>query len=241
MNSFIVINDPARLPWQTNLPDLLLLTMIIAITAYSIVRFRQGTRIYLALLISAFIYGLVLELVGMATLNMYQQGEFLVMVNWTVIPLWQGTTMMPFYVLIFYPVFLFTGYKVAEALGIRKNWQAAIAGGLVMIALDAPYVIEGNLRHIVWWTWDTDFVMFQFWAGWPLVDLCWQATWGAFFFYLVRRALPMIDSSPQSPDELWSTARILGRFPLVTAATVLLAGSFLLAPLTIATFLGCPQ
>ena len=237
----IVINNPADLPWQTNLCDLMLLTMFLAAVVYSIVQFRRGRRIYSAVLISATIYGLVLELAGMATLNLYQQGDFAVMINWTAFPLWHGTTMMPAYVLIFYPVFLFTGFKVVEALGIEKRWQAAITGGLFMIALDAPYIIEGNLRHVVWWTWDPNFQFFQYWVGWPLLDLCWQGIWDALFIYIMLWALPRIDMTTQRRIARWSNAKALAAFPPLAALTVLVPGPILMSPVTIVTALGGPQ
>jgi hypothetical protein len=141
--NLLVLNNPADLPWQTSLFDLALLTMFLSAVAYSVMQFRRGRRIYGVVLVAATIYGLVLELVGMATLDMYHQGDFPVMINWPAFALWHGTTMMPSYVLILYPVFLFTGFKVVEALRIEKRWQAAIVGGLFMISLDAPYMTEG--------------------------------------------------------------------------------------------------
>lgn len=237
--NLIVINNPADLPWQTNLCDLMLLTMVLAAVAYSVVQFRRGRRIYTAVLIAATIYGLVLELAGMATLNMYQQGDFMVMINWPALPLWHGTTMMPAYVVIFYPVFLFTGFKVVEALGIAKRWQAAITGGLFMIALDAPYIIEGNLRHVVWWTWDPNFKFFQYWVGWPLLDLCWQGIWDAVFIYIMLWASSRIDGDKGSAQ--WSSTKALGAFPPLAALAVLVLGPILMSPVTIVTALGGPQ
>lgn len=233
--NLIVVNNPAHLPWQTNLFDVLMLTMFVAAAVYSVVQFRRGRRIYGVVLTAATIYGLVLELAGMATLNMYVQGNFLVMINWTAMPLWKGTTMMPFYVVIFYPVILFTGFKVIESLGIQKRWQAAVTGGLFMITLDAPYIIEGNLRHIVWWTWDPNFKMFQYWVGWPLADLCWQGVWDALFLYIMMWAVPRIDPSG------WSNAKSFGVFAPLAALAVLVGGTILLTPLTVATVLGAPQ
>jgi hypothetical protein len=163
----LVLNNPADLPWQTNLYDLVLLTMFTSAVVYCIVQFRRGQRIYSVVLVAAIIYGLALELAGMATLIMYHQGDFAVMINWPAFPLWQGTTMMPSYVLILYPAFLFTGFKIIEGLGIEKRWQAAIVGALFLIALDAPYMTEGPLRHVQWWTWDPNFEYFQYFAGWP--------------------------------------------------------------------------
>ena len=238
--NFFVINDPTRLPWQTNLCDLMLLTMFLAAAAYSVMQFHRGRRAYSALLIAATIYGLVLELAGMATLNMYRQGDFTVMINWPVFSLFRGTTMMPVYVVIFYPVFLFTGFKVVQALGIQKRWQAAVTGGLFMIALDAPYIIEGNLRHVVWWTWDPNFRFFQYWVGWPLLDLCWQGIWDAVFIYLMLWALPRIDATANGAPR-WSNIKALGVFPPLAALTVLVVGPFLMSPLALVTALGGAQ
>jgi hypothetical protein len=238
--NLIVLNNPANLPWQTNLYDLVLLTMFLSAVVYCIVQFRRGRRIYSTVLVAAVIYGLVLELAGMATLNMYHQGNFAVMVNWPAFHLWQGTTMMPSYVLILYPTFLFTGFKVVEALGIEKRWQAAIVGGLFLIALDAPYMIEGPLRHVQWWTWDPNFKYFQYFAGWPLLDLCWQGTWEALFLYIMLWATRRIDAGENSAAR-WSNAKALGAFPPLAALTVLAIGPFLLVPVTGVTVLGGPQ
>jgi hypothetical protein len=238
--NLLVLNNPASLPWQTNLYDLVLLTMFLSAVVYCIVQFRRGRRIYSVVLVAAIIYGLVLELAGMATLNMYHQGDFAVMINWPAFPLWQGTTMMPSYVLILYPVFLFTGFKVIEALGIEKRWHAPIVGGLFLIALDAPYMIEGPLRHVQWWTWDPDFKYFQYFVGWPLLDVCWQGTWEALFLYIMLWALPRIDAG-ENGGARWSNAKALGMFPPLAALTVLAIGPFLLLPLTGITALGGPQ
>jgi hypothetical protein len=238
--NLIVLNNPADLPWQTNLYDLVLLTMFLSAMVYCVVQFRRGRRIYSVVLVAAIIYGLVLELAGMATLNMYHQGEFAVMVNWPAFPLWQGTTMMPSYVLILYPVFLFTGFKVVEALGIEKRWQAAIVGGLFLIMLDAPYMTEGPLRHVQWWTWDPNFKYFQYFAGWPLLDVCWQGTWEALFLYIMLWALRRVDAGENSAAR-WSNAKALGMFPPLAALAVLAIGPFLLVPVTGVTALGGPQ
>jgi hypothetical protein len=238
--NLLVLNNPADLPWPTNLYDLVLLTMFLSAVVYCVVQFRRGRRIYSVVLVAAIIYGLVLELAGMAALNMYHQGDFAVMINWPAFPLWQGTTMMPSYVLILYPVFLFTGFKVIEALGIEKRWHAAIVGGFFLIALDAPYMIEGPLRHVQWWTWDPNFKYFQYFVGWPLLDLCWQGTWEALFLYIMLWALPRIDAG-ENGGARWSNAKALGMFPPLAALTVLATGPFLLLPVTGVTALGGPQ
>lgn len=236
--NLIYLNAPGSLPWQTNLLDLLMLVIVISAIAYAVVQFRAGKRIYAVVLLAALIYGQVLELAGMATLNMYLQGQFVVMLNYPAIPLFAGTTAMPFYVTIFYPVWFFLGFKVIEALGIKKAWQSAVTGGLFAISIDAPYIIEGNLRHIVWWTWDPNFKMFQYFAGWPLADMCWQAVFGMVFYFLIFHFRPRIDGSAEAK---WSNAKAFGVFAPLVAPIVIVVGTILLAPLTITTLLGGAQ
>jgi hypothetical protein len=234
----IIFNNPFDLPWQTNLYDLLVLGIFIAATFQAVVKYRRGTRIYAFVLLSALVYGVVLELAGMATMNMYLQGDFAVMLNFPALPLFAGTTAMPLYVTLFYPAIFSIGFTIVEALGITKRWQAAVAGGLFMIVLDAPYIIEGNLRHIVWWTWDSEFPLFQFWLGWPLADMAWQAAFGTVFLYLMLWARPRLDGLT---GERWSNAAAFGlRAPLVSVCVIAI-GTLLMSPLTIWTFVVGPQ
>ncbi|OBH49274.1 hypothetical protein [Mycobacterium sp. E2479] len=234
----IIINNPLDLPWQTNVFDALMLSIFVSAVVNAVVQFRRGVRMYAFVLVSAFVYGVVLELAGMATLNMYVQGKFVVMLNFPVVPLFAGTTAMPLYVTLFYPVIFSIGFKIVEALGITSRLKAAATGGLFMIALDAPYIIEGNLRHIVWWTWRSDFVMFQYWLGWPLVDMAWESLWGAAFYYLMLGARPHVDGLPEHG---WSTGRAFAFHAPARALGVLAIGVLLLAPLCIWTFVVGPQ
>lgn len=57
----IVINNPADLSWQTNLFDLLVLTMFLSAVLYSVVQCRRGRRIDGAASANAIVYGLILE------------------------------------------------------------------------------------------------------------------------------------------------------------------------------------
>jgi hypothetical protein len=88
------------------------------------------------------IYGLVLEPAGMATLNMYVHGDFLVMLNWTALPLWKGST----------------GFKVVEPASRRvvdvgselrvlpmPGWLAV---GRPMLA--GPMGRAVRLHHVCW-------------------------------------------------------------------------------------------
>lgn len=229
----IILHSPFELPWQTVVFDALMLTLFVTAVAHAVLRHRRGVRIYGFVLVAGLVYGMVLELAGMATLNMYIQGDFPVMINFPALPLFAGTTAMPLYVTLFYPVIFTMGFLVVEALGIPSHWRAALTGGLFMIFLDAPYIIEGNLRNIVWWTWDPHFVLFQYWLGWPLADMFWQSTWGATFFYVMLRCRAHLDGDARPR---WSTRHALAVRAPLAAIAVLALGMVWMLPLLAATF-----
>lgn len=236
--NLLMFNDPFELSWQANLYDVLMLSLFLTIVVHATVQWRRGTRMWMFLLIAALVYGQVIELAGMATLNMYLQGNFLVMLNYPALPPFEGTTAMPFYVTIFYPVIFSIGFKVVEGFGIPSRIKAAITGGLFMVLLDAPYSIEGGLRHVVWWTYDPNFPLFEFWLGWPLLELTWQALWGAAFYYFMLRRRPRVDGQVEK--------RVgIGRLLVVQAPLAALpaigVGLVAMAPITITSLLGIPQ
>ncbi|MBF4162468.1 hypothetical protein [Nocardioides acrostichi] len=188
--------DPADLVWQKNLMDLMFLGMFALASGCAVVAWRRGRRIDVLVLVAALWYGLFLELSGMMIHNSYQQGTFVLMLDWGWVPGLRDATLMPSYVPIFYPVMLYTGFRIVDSLGITALLQRAIAGGAIMLALDAPYIIEGGLRHVVWWTWG-DWNLYQLWQGWPAMDAWWQTTWGAAFLFAVYRFAPTATATPR--------------------------------------------
>ena len=136
-----------RITWQTVVFDALMLTLFVAAVARAVLWHRRGVRIYGFVLIAGLVYGMVLELAGMATLNMYVQGDFPVMINFPALPLFAGTTAMPLYVTLFYPVIFTMGFLVVEALGIPSHWRNfALTGGLFMI-FSMRRTSSRNLEH----------------------------------------------------------------------------------------------
>lgn len=102
-----------------------------------------------------------------------------------------------------------------------------------MACVDAPYIIQGGLPQIGWWTWH-QWKMYQLWLGWPLADLWWQMTWDALFFYVLWRAVPHLDARRSN------TVTLLG-FPLAAAVGINLVAPLLHIPLILVTYLGTPQ
>ena len=235
----LVIHSPLDILWYQNLLDVVYLTIAVIAAVYSWRRYRYGRPEYAVLMVAAFVYGLLLELWGMVVHHSYTQGTFAVMLDWRWVPGFSDATLMPLYVPFFYPVMLFLGYKLVEALGIESLWQRAIVGGLIMSFLDAPYIIEGNLRHVVWWTWH-QWDLYQLWLGWPLVDMWWQMTWDALIFYLLLRLLPRL-TRRASVGGAQAHASVLIVAPVGIAVVVNLIGPFLHLPIVIATYVGGRQ
>ncbi|BCQ08378.1 hypothetical protein JMUB5695_01808 [Mycobacterium heckeshornense] len=229
----IVLHNPLEISWYKNLLDLTFLLCLGLAIGYSARQYRRGRVVYAVLLVTAFFYGMLLELSGMVLHHSYTQGTFAVMLNFRMVPGLQDATLMPGYVPIFYPVFLFLGYKIVESLDIPSLWQRALTGGLVMACVDAPYIIQGGLPQIGWWTWH-QWKMYQLWLGWPLADLWWQMTWDALFFYVLWRAVPHLDARRSN------TVTLLG-FPLAAAVGINLVAPLLHIPLILVTYLGTPQ
>jgi hypothetical protein len=125
--NLVLLHNPMHIARQTNLFDGAMVVMFLSAVGYAIVQWRRGTRIYATLIVAAFLYGLVLELGGMATLNIYTQGDFILMLNFRALKPFQNTTAMPSYVLIFYPVFLF-GLTLFPLLRRRRDMAIHVSG-----------------------------------------------------------------------------------------------------------------
>jgi hypothetical protein len=239
---FIRINNPLDVSWYHTLLDLTLLTCLIMAVAYSVRALRRGRRDYALLLVTGFFYGLLTELSGMIWHHSYTQGEFVVMLDFTKFELFAQSTAMPAYVPILYPTMLFLAYKLIESLGIVRPWQRALAGGVVMALIDAPYAIQGGLPHVVWWTW-RPWEMYQFWMDWPLLDLWWRLTWDSVIFWIVYRSTPLVDFWYAKPGSspLAAHLKALLVLPLCIAVVVNVVGPVLHLPGAIPTMFGVQQ
>jgi hypothetical protein len=142
----VYVHNPMDILWQTDLFDLLMLVIFVTAAIHSGMQFRRGRRIYATLMIAAFIYGVVLELGGMATHHSYTQGPFTVMLNVPSPSLFRNSTQMPSYVPIFYPVVLFIGFKVCPggllSTGVRCGVSDRRGGALGCRAARLPGLCE---------------------------------------------------------------------------------------------------
>ncbi len=236
---FVILNSPSDVSWYSIVFDAMVLAFLATAVSAAVRGWRRGRRDYALLLIVAPFYGMSLEISGMLTHKSYLQGDFLVMFNFTQWEAFHGSTNVPLYVPLFYPAFLFFGYKLAETMGIRSNWRRAVAGGAFMGLLDVCYIIQGGLRHVVWWTW-RPWEMYQLWQGWPGIDLWWEMTWGALLFWMVLTVTPRVnrwfDDEPLRtranrlkafvavPAGLVIALNVVGPVLMIPAATIAKAG-----------------
>lgn len=240
--TFFRFNNPLHLPWSHDLLDVSLLTCFVIAVVYSGRAYRRGRPEYAVLMVTALFYGQIIELSGMIWHHSYTQGEFAIMLDYRVFPLFARSTAMPAYVIILYPTLLFLGYRLVEPIGVIRRWQRAVTGGLIMALLDAPYAIQGGLAYIDWWTW-RPWYMYQFWMTWPLADLWWRLTWDALLLWVIYRSTPRIRSWYADPAAIRARThwKALVVVPLGIAVAVNLVGPLLHLPIVIPTVLGLRQ
>lgn len=211
--------------------DLFFVVAFLFSLVYAIRRFKQGERIYLVLFITAIFYGFVLEVSGMLWHASYTQGEFWLMWDFRQFEAFKDSTDMPFYVPLFYPVWLMTAYKLMEPLGIKNLAARSVAVGLACLTLDVPYILIAP--HVGWWEWH-EWQLYQLWLGWPLLDGLWELTWHAFLAWCLLKLMPRINAYYDKQDAKACVKALLG-WPLAIALIVNIAGPLLMIPASVPT------
>lgn len=240
----IYLNDISHIAWRLHLLDLIFVFSTIVAVAYSLARYRQGQPKYLVLWLSCVAYGVVLEFTtGMMISRSYIQGDFTFMINTTAIGF---TTDMPLYVLLLYPTIIFLGFVVIESFGIRSITARAVSAGVIMVLIDAPYVVNGPLADVGWWQWLDwrvgDRAIFEYWYGWPMADAYWEMTWPALLMWLVWRWEQRWSKKRSGPHPRPdSRSRMLIGVPLAIGVLVNLGGFVVAAPLSIFIGFGWPH
>ena len=190
--SLVRVNHFSDVTWYAHLWDVLMLAIFIFAVHYAYHQFKNGNRLYVLLIVTAFFYGFMLETSGMLWHSSYTQGEFLVMLHFTQFEAFKHSTDMPFYVLIFYPTLLFLACKFVEPFHIQSDFAKATTLDLFCVLIDVPYILQGGQDHVVWWTWH-EWKLYQHWLTWPIVDGWWEATWHPLLFWLVLKSVKRFD------------------------------------------------
>ena len=225
------VNNFSDITWYAHALDLFFIVAFVFILGYAIRQFKQGERFYLILLITAILYGFVLEVSGMLWHASYTQGEFWLMWDFRQFDAFKDSTDMPFYVPLFYPVWLMTAYKLMEPLGIKNIAARSVAVGLACLILDVPYILIAP--HVGWWEWH-EWQLYQLWMGWPLLDGLWELTWHALLIWCLLKLTPRIDGYYKNNDSRSCVKALLG-WPLAVALFVNVVGPILMVPASVPT------
>jgi len=140
-------------------------------------RDRTAMRTWLAIVS----YGVIMEVVSYLFVDNFAHGDFSIVFGGK----------LPLYIILVYPVLLYTGIAIARRLGLP-----AIGAGLVIVALDVPYDIVGP--RLGWWRWfDGHPEIAVRWQGVPVTSYFWHFSFGAILCALSARwkrtaAVPLI-------------------------------------------------
>ncbi|SRR5579883_2301339 len=180
-----------------------------------------GARHSLFQWLVAFSYGIAMELIALNFLDNYQHGRFTVMLHHGKLPL---------YVVLLYPVFLYTGLKVIERW--RSSWlPEALLVGFAICLIDVPFDVAGPDAH--WWRWSAlDKNLAVRWLGVPVTSYYWYLLFGAAYCALCRGAKGWLGR--RSTIVCFSMAPLFG-------VAVIVVGTLLFLPFHALKALGVPD
>src|SRR5581483_1998112 len=134
-----------------------------ALTLRHALRDRRSTFQWLV----AFCYGLWMELIALSFLDNYQHAKFTVQLY---------RDKLPLYVLALYPVFHYTGLKLAERFRAPLAVEALLAG-FVPFLMDVAFDLTGVGAG--WWRWSTsDPNLATRWLDVPVTSYYWYLLFG---------------------------------------------------------------
>ena len=175
MSSYLAFNNPLERP----LHFLGLELMFVACFALTLVdarrAWRAGDRFIAFQWLAAFSYGILMELIAYNFIDNFWHARFTVQLYHNKLPL---------YVVCLYPVFLYTGLRVAQRWRLGALPEALLAG-LAIALIDMPFDIAGV--DAGWWSWsDKDPNIAVRWLGVPVTSYYWYLLFGAVYSLLCR-------------------------------------------------------
>jgi len=125
--------------------------------------------------LTAFFYGIAIELVAFNYWNNYNHGQFTVQLYHRKLPL---------YVVFWYPALHYAGLKLVESWRLGK-WIEPFLVGLCLMMLDVPFDTVGP--DAGWWRWALkDANVETRWLGVPVTSYYWYLLFGAIYAALTR-------------------------------------------------------
>ncbi len=187
MSAYLTFHRP--LGWHfVGLEVAFLVSFALTLT-HAVGHFRRGQRNPLFQWLSAFAYGVLMELIAFNFLDNYKHAQFSVQFYHDKLPL---------YVVCLYPVFLYTGLQLVARWRLPALTEALLVGFAICL-IDIPFDIAGV--DAGWWTWSTtDKNLAVRWLGVPVTSYYWYLTFGAVYALLGRGLHRFVDRRPMS---LW--------------------------------------
>ncbi len=168
---WMTLNNPFHQP----LHFLGLELLIVAAFALTLRDALRRDRASLFQWLTAFCYGITMELIAFNYLDNYEHGQFTIQLY---------RRQLPLYVVCLYPVFHYTGYKLIERWHLRW-FPEALLTGLTICLIDVPFDVAGVRAG--WWRWaGTDPNLAVRWLGVPLTSYYWYLAFGAVYAALGR-------------------------------------------------------
>jgi hypothetical protein len=171
----IALSSPFGRPLHQLALELVFVGAAAVTLRHAVGRWRAGERQALFQWLTAFAYGIGMELIAFNYVDNYQHAQFTVQLY---------RQKLPFYVICVYPVFHYSGLKLIERWRLGPVAEALLVGFAVCM-VDVPFDIAGVCAN--WWVWtDSDPNTAARWLGVPITSYYWYLTFGAVYAGLMR-------------------------------------------------------
>jgi hypothetical protein len=165
--TLVSFDDPRTLPASFVLLEVAVLVWAGLTFVHARRAHRRGDRAALLTWVTIVVYGLAMEIISYNLVDNFAHGQFTVMFY---------DDQLPLYITAVYPVLLYTGIAVARRLRLPPAAEA-VAAGLCIVALDAPFDMAGPV--LGWWQWfDGHGEIAHRWAGVPVTSYYWHMAFG---------------------------------------------------------------
>lgn len=176
MDAFLAFKSPLERPLHFLVLEVLIAAAFVITLRDALWRAREkGERHALFQWIAALCYGVFMELIAFNFLDNYDHAHFTIQLYHHKLPL---------YVTLLYPVFHYTGWRVAERLQLGAVREALLAG-FAMCLIDVPFDVAGVAAG--WWRWgNSDPNLAARWLGVPVTSYEWYLIFGAVYALIGR-------------------------------------------------------
>jgi hypothetical protein len=181
MDQIVALHNPFSHPLHFLALELAMGAAFALTLAHALREKRRGDGWPLFQWLTAFFYGVIIELVTYSVWDNFNHAQFSVQLY---------RHKLPLYVTLVYPAFHYAGIKLAESWRLPRLASALVTGLCIML-LDVPFDIAGP--DAGWWIWSTkDPNMAVRWLGVPVTSYYWYLIFGAIYAGLLGLLRPRL-------------------------------------------------